>query len=214
MPDSITPQRELVYLLHGIAAQPWMMSPLAKRLEQGGYDVHNWGYPSTRGSIEDHSGQLAAAMRESAADPSVRTVHVVAHSMGSIVTRHALSQFRPENLGRVVLLGPPNHGSPWATVFGPLLRPLCRPVDQLAGRVGSFVNELGPFDTVDFGVIAATRDLLVPLKSTHLAGQRDHREVACFHSMLLFREDVAQLVRNFLAHGTFSSLSPSAARCG
>lgn len=65
-------------------------------------------------------------------------------------------------------------------------------------------NELGPLDAVEFGVIAAGHDILVPLASTHLAGQRDHRIVPCMHSMLSFREDVATMIRSFLSHGTFT----------
>ena len=204
MDDSITPQSELVFLLHGIAANRWMMHTLAKRLTKSGYEVNNWGYASTWGSIEDHSRRLAEALQAADNDPSITTIHIVAHSMGSIVTRHALAQFRPRKLRRVVLLGPPNRGSPWASVFGPWLRLLCRPIDQLAARSGSFVNELGPLDAVEFGVIAAGHDILVPLASTHLAGQRDHRIVPCMHSMLLFREDVATMIRSFLSHGTFT----------
>ncbi len=213
MPDSISLPHEKVFLLHGIGANRWMMHTLASRLRKAGYDVMNWGYPSILGTIEDHSQRLANELKVAEEDPQIDAVHIVAHSMGSIVTRHALALYRPQKLRRVVLLGPPNRGSPWASVFGPWLRPLCRPLDQLAARNGSFVNELGPLQDVEFGVIAAGRDLLVPLASTHLEGQRDHRVVPCAHSMLLFREDVAVLIRSFLAHGHFSPQATTAA-CG
>jgi pimeloyl-ACP methyl ester carboxylesterase len=205
MPTSITPQREVLFLLHGIGAHPWMMRRLAGRLQQAGYDVNNWGYPSVLGSIEVHSEKLVADLQMAESDPSIKTIHIVAHSMGSIVTRHALIQFLPTKLRRVVLLGPPNQGSPWATVFGPLLRLVCRPIDQLAGRSGSFVKSLAPLKAVEFGVVAAGHDMLVPLNSTHLEGERDHCVVPCFHSMLLFRDDVADKVRCFLADGTFQA---------
>lgn len=90
MDDSITPQSELVFLLHGIAANRWMMHTLAKRLTKSGYEVNNWGYASTWGSIEDHSRRLAEALQAADNDPSITTIHIVVHSMGSIVTRHAL----------------------------------------------------------------------------------------------------------------------------
>lgn len=211
MNHSITPRRERVFLLHGIGAHPWMMRRLARRLELAGYEVNNWGYASVLGSIETHSERLAGDLQKAEEDPTVSAIHIVAHSMGSIVARHALTQYLPAKLRRIVLLGPPNHGSPWATVFGPLLRLICRPIDQLATRSGSFVRSLAPITAVEFGVVAAGHDLLVPLDSTHLEGEREHCVVPCLHSMLLFRDDVAELVGHFLAAGTFRPAQSQAA---
>jgi pimeloyl-ACP methyl ester carboxylesterase len=203
MPDSTRP-RELVFLLHGIAAPSWMMTPLARRLEAAGYVVNNWGYRSIRRSIDEHGERLARELQRVADESPTTKVHVVAHSMGSIVTRDALVRGLPKNLGRVVFLGPPHGGSPMASLFGPWLRPLCRPIDQLAARAGSFVNCLGALEGVEFGVIAASLDVLVPLASTHLAGQREHVVLRSMHSQLLFRTDVAAMTGNFLRHGAFA----------
>ena len=203
MNDS-TRQREVVFLLHGIGAHRWMMSPLARRLVEAGYDVNNWGYPSVLGCIEDHAERLAEALADVEHNDPEAKIHIVAHSMGSIVTRVALAQQAPVNLQRVVFLGPPHRGSPVASFFGPWLRPVCRPIDQLAAREDSYVNSLAVFDRAEFGVIAASFDLLVPLESTHLTGERDHITVRAMHSGLMFRADVAQLVCNFLRGGRFS----------
>ncbi len=124
--------------------------------------------------------------------------------MGSIVTRAALAKQLPSQLQRVVFLGPPHRGSPVASFFGPWLRPVCRPIDQLAARANSFVNQLAVLEGVEFGVIAASLDLLVPLECTHLAGECDHVTIRAMHSALLFRQDVAQLIGNFLRTGHFS----------
>jgi pimeloyl-ACP methyl ester carboxylesterase len=197
--------RERVFLLHGIGAGVWMMSPLAKRLIAAGYEVHNWGYPSIWRGIEDHGRRLADVLRAAeAADPGVR-IHFVAHSMGSIVARDALARFTPANLGRLVFLGPPNRGSPVATFFGPWLRRVCRPIDQLAAREDSYVNCLSPLHGVEFGVIAASLDWLVPVASTHLDGEREHLVIKAMHSQLLVHDDVAKCVCRFLASGSFSS---------
>lgn len=202
MNDSTRP-RELVFLLHGIAAGAWMMSPLARRMAAEGFEVNNWGYPSILGSLEKHGQELATAPEAAEREDPTARIHIVAHSMGSIVTRVALAQYSPKNLGRLVFLGPPHRGSPVASLFGPWLRPVCRPVDQLSARADSFVNCLSTLEGIEFGVIAASFDLLVPLASTHLCGEREHIVVRSLHSQLLVRRDVARLTCNFLRAGTF-----------
>lgn len=204
MNDS-TGQREVVFLLHGIGAHKLMMVPLARRLAAAGYEVVNWGYPSVFGCIEDHAERLAAALDEVDQSQPTPAIHIVAHSMGSIVTRVALTKKVPANLRRVVFLGPPNRGSPVASFFGPWLKRVCQPIDQLAARTDSFVNKLAAVDGIEFGVIAASRDLLVPLESTHLPGERDHVVVRSMHSELLYRHDVAQHILNFLRHGRLTA---------
>lgn len=196
-----THPREVVFLLHGIGAHRWMMLPLARRMAAAGYEVRNWGYRSVLGCIEDHADRFADALEQlEQEDPGV-VIHIVAHSMGGIVTRAALAKRMPRGLRRIVFLGPPHCGSHIASFFGPWLRPVCRPIDQLAARQDSFVNRLAALEGVEFGVIAASRDFMVPLESTHLPGEADHIVVRSLHSELIYRSDVAQLIGNFLRQG-------------
>jgi pimeloyl-ACP methyl ester carboxylesterase len=205
-----TTKREHLFLLHGIAANRWMMYPLARRLRGLGFEVHNWGYLSIFGSIEAHGQRLAQAIADVAAADPQATIHIVAHSMGSIVTRCALERLTPPPVRKVVFLSPPHHGAPLANWLGPWLRPVCPLIDQLAAREDSFVNRLVAPAGVEFGVIAAGLDWLVPLDSTHLVGEREHTVVRTLHSGLLFRDDVAQMIANFLRHSHFQPAAPSA----
>jgi hypothetical protein len=76
-------------------------------------------YASTRDSIAEHS----AAMRELLETlPGTPRISFVGHSLGNIVFRHAIGQWKAngdpqkmlERLHRVVMLGPPNQGSAFA----------------------------------------------------------------------------------------------------
>src|SRR5690242_3347602 len=88
-------------------------------------------------------------------------IHFVAHSLGGILVRQYTSAHRIANLGRVVMLGPPNQGSEmvdalgdwksFALVNGPAGR-------ELGTAPGSTVNRLGPVD-FELGVIAGDRSI-------------------------------------------------------
>lgn len=202
---------ELVVLLHGLGASAILMRPLERRLAERGYRVVNWAYPSLRHTIERHGRKLHEELERLLADASIDRLHLVAHSMGSIVARYALSLGRPGKLGRVVMLAPPSTGARMATLFGPALRWCVGTIDQLAARPDSFVNRLPPLEGVEVGVIAAGVDLLVGRHHTHLAGQRDHITLAGSHSFMIFQRRVAEQVVHFLAHGRFASATPAGA---
>ncbi len=189
--------RPTVVLVHGLLAHPLTMWPLGRRLERAGFAVESFGYASWGHSIDAIAGRLAR-------DVLRRTgpVHVVTHSMGAIVLRTAAANHALP-LGRVVLLAPPNHGSPVATRLGSPLRRFLPALDQLADRPDSFVNSLPSEPPFEFGVIAAAGDHVVPEPSTHLPGERDHRVLPGRHGLLPFRGETAAEVVHFFRHGTF-----------
>lgn len=203
---SNVPSGETIVLLHGLAAHGWTMQPLARRLARPGTRLVNWSYQSLRGTVADHADRLARALHDQlqplAADGPI---HFVTHSMGCIVTRAALSRYRPESLGRWVMLAPPNQGSQVAS--GPLGRWFGRwipAVQELSDDTSSYVCNLPCPNSIDIGVIAARHDWLVRPHSTRIAQQHDYITVNSWHSGLLFQRNVARLVRAFFDTGSFA----------
>ena len=78
---------------------------LKLRLRAAGFDADFWGYDWRRG-VPELGAQLARHLA-SLAD----NVHLVAHSMGGLVSRAALKQGAGPRVNRLVMLGTPNHGS-------------------------------------------------------------------------------------------------------
>jgi pimeloyl-ACP methyl ester carboxylesterase len=137
MIESNDGRRELVVLVHGFGAKRALMRPLVTRLRANGFRVLNWNYLSLFAAIETHANRLRDFFAtQLSMEPCF---HIVAHSMGSIVTRAALNRSSLSNFGRLVLLAPPNAGSPAARLasffIGRVITPTRELSDQAPHRV-------------------------------------------------------------------------------
>lgn len=214
--------RELVVLTHGIASSRFFMSPLARRLRRVGFQTRLYGYPSLWWSNRSFGEKLAAMLRR--VGPRYDRIHLVVHSMGAIVTRCALEEDLPANLGRVVQIAPPNRGSHAATLYGHwnssklwnssrlwnalVVAPhrwLAPSLLELCDTPDSFVNQLGPVpEGVEVGVLAASKDRVLHPEQTHVEGQRDHRTVTGWHTGVLWTRETAEMTKRFLLSGSFA----------
>lgn len=197
---SATPTPTIV-LIHGFGANRYVMLPMVWRFRALGFRVINVGYFSLL-SIRRTSQQLVEQLRRLDQDPSVGPLHLVAHSMGSILVRNALKQYRPANLGRVVMMTPPSKGSPRADTLAPWLGWLIRPLDELQTRPDSFVNRLPPPD-FPFAVMRASHDFLVPNPFEQLEGADDRTLIRGMHSYVLLSRDAIQQIVCYLESGHF-----------
>jgi pimeloyl-ACP methyl ester carboxylesterase len=201
--------RKVIVLVHGWGANRGMMWLLGMRLARRGYRTINWGYLSLSRSIESHANDLHDALTELEQDPEVDEFFLVGHSMGSIVSRTAVTRCCDDcgpftKLRRMVMLAPPNRGSHLASWLGPWLKPIIPTLDQLADRADSYVNCLPIPEKLDIGIIAAQYDGLVNLSNTYLGIERDH--LICphtIHSGVLFHQGVVDQIVHFLEHGCF-----------
>lgn len=199
----VKPESTLVVLIHGLAAHRVLMWPLSRRLHQLGFQTSRFGYRSLFGTIERHAEKFARYLEKYESDPSIKRIHIVAHSMGSIVTRQMLLDQTPSKLGRIVMLGAPNHGSPVARYLGYAL-PFCRTLNQISSQPNSYVNNLPQPAGYEIGVVAAKHDRVIPEPNIHLDHESDFVSIFSGHNGLLVRPTAAKRVQEFLVSGRFS----------
>ncbi|WP_197443672.1 lipase family alpha/beta hydrolase [Maioricimonas rarisocia] len=203
-------KREMVIALHGLAGGCWTNWLLVRRLAAEGYLVENIDYPSFRCSIPKLVDGLAERFRKTVHAAEVDAVHVVAYSMGGIVVRAMLNDHADLPIDRMVMIAPPNQGSPAATRMAKWFRWFCPAVHELRDRASSYVQRLPGGLSQDVGIIAGTYDRCVPVESTRLEAVQDIVEVPASHATLPFRRDVAAYCSNFLQYGQFAPADATA----
>jgi triacylglycerol lipase len=212
---------DYVVLLHGLGRTPISMKRLEWSLKKENYRVINASYPSTRVSIQEAADRwLGEILRERTPDKTVK-IHFVTHSLGGIVLRQYLSEHRIENLGRVVMLAPPNQGSELADRLknNCIYRFATGPAGQELGTgVSSLPRQLGAAD-FELGIIAGDRSLnplfsawipgaddgKVSVASARLTGMQDFLVVHHSHTWMAWSGEVSEAVTRFLRTGCFPS---------
>lgn len=203
MHNSKTIAKELVVLVHGFAAKRLVMWPMALRLNSVGFKVARWNYLSYFKSIDEHAKQLEKLLVEEYRNEP--RIHVVAHSMGCIIVRAALLRQIPSNLGRIVLLAPPNHGSPVARIASLFLGGILPPTRELSDSPSSYVNQLPTSTSLDIGILSAKYDILVPCQNTELASAREQALLSETHNSLLISKSAFDKTAYFLRTGSFDA---------
>jgi triacylglycerol lipase len=214
---------ETVVLLHGMGRTKVSMWPLARALEREGYRVINLSYPSRTVPLESLARDwLPRQLSERGVDRAPR-VHFVTHSFGGILVRAWLrEQPHLANLGRVVMLAPPNAGSEVTdalTAFPPYRWFTGVNGRRLGTGANSVPRQLGAWtaDLPELGIIAGDRSLnpilsaflsgpndgKLTVVATHLAGERAHTIVHHSHTWLGWRDDTIAQTKDFLRDGKF-----------
>lgn len=210
--------KDTVVLLHGLSRTKHSMRRLEEALSRRGYTVINVGYRAGRRPIENLSDDLGARLAEIGESPE-RRVHFVTHSFGGILLRYYLRDRPLPNLGRVVMLSPPNGGSELADLLRklPLVRRAGGPNrPRLGTDPAGLPARLGPVD-FDLGVITGDRSInplfswiipgpddgFVAVERAKVRGMTDFLVVPRTHTFIMNSRQVIEQTLKFLRDGSF-----------
>lgn len=199
------------------------MDTMAQALAAAGYRVVNLDYPSTEISIGETSALLDQTI-EDCCSQSGDEVHFVTHSLGGIIVRFHLDRHPREDLGRVVMLSPPNSGSEvvdalgdfelFESAFGPAAQELSTEDDSVPRQLGPVDFELGiitgnrSINPVFSWMIPGDDDGQVSVDGARIEGMADFLVVPHTHTFIMNSPEVIRQTVHFLEHGSFDRETP------
>ena len=174
--DESRKNQDFLVLLHGIYGKSSDMESIAQNFKSN-YRIINIQYPTTKETAEEISDLYIEPNIENIKEQIFSEnfhkkienqyyeidktsnkinknfnqnvkINFVAHSMGTGILRYYLKENSLENLGKVVFISPPSHGSHLADVpfVDKLPSMLGKVVPQFSTKKDSFVNQLGEPD--------------------------------------------------------------------
>ena len=215
------PHQDTVVLLHGLTRSSRSMRAMAEALRGEGYTVITCDYPSRSADISTLSTNLFKTLAPQW--ESAGKVHFVAHSLGGILLRAYLQDHAIPNLGRVVMLGPPNGGSEIVDKLGSLklYQWINGPSGGQLGTSPDSVPQQLRRPAFELGVIAGDRSvnpilsLMIPGKDdgkvsvarAKAAGMRDFICLHVTHTFMMRNRQAIAQTKHFLKNGTFQKRS-------
>ncbi|MGR5168975.1 lipase family alpha/beta hydrolase [Vibrio astriarenae] len=210
---------QTVVIIHGLSKSERNMNTVKQGVMAAGFSVCMVDYSSVWATFEDVLESVDQQVDQCAKE--TKHLHFVGHSLGGLLSRAYLNdpdnQATKQKLGRVVMIGTPNHGSPladkhanrwYAGIVGEVPRSLTSD-DQ------GFSQQL-PTPDYSLGIIAGTshyivtnhlfngpNDGLVSVESTQLANMTDFIELDVGHMAMPHDEQVIYQVIHFLLNGQF-----------
>lgn len=213
-----TNSSECVVLLHGLNRSYRAMTKMAAGLQEAGYTTANVDYPSQSTTVEGLAPLAVNEGLDKCRETNAEQVHFVTHSIGGILLRYAHNESPIPELGRVVMLAPPNQGSELVD------RTHNWPgAEMISGKAGlqmgtdedSIPAQLGPVD-FELGVIAGTGtisffSLMLPnpddgkvsVERTKVGGMTDFLVVENSHHYIMTSDIVIENTKEFLRAGKF-----------
>ncbi len=210
---------EAVLLIHGFLGSPDDLADIARELRREGYFTISPEFDTRTQTIEQMAKSVIFAASAHGMDAKV--MHVVTHSMGGILLRAYLEDHSIPNLGRVVMIAPPNSGSQVAGELSQynLYRRFFGPAGAELANIKLTPRKLGNYE---LGIIAGTAsvnpifsqilpgpdDGYVALSSTPLAGMNDFITIPSSHGLITGNEGTIEQVSIFLETGRFDHKMP------
>ena len=195
------------------------MGDMAEAFQEAGYATVNVDYPSQQDTVEALAPMVIDLGIKDCRAEGAEIIHFVTHSMGGILLRYAHQQSPIPDLGRVVMLGPPNQGSevidelrdwPGAELIsGPAGLQLGTDEDSMPSRLGPVNFELGIIAGVGSinpwmsRILPEYDDGKVSVERTRVVGMADFMIVDSSHRYLMNSETVIKNTVAFMRTGAF-----------
>jgi pimeloyl-ACP methyl ester carboxylesterase len=201
-------------LLHGILRSARSMRGIERLLQARGYRTLNLTYPSRQHDLRGLSDWLHPHV-QSFMQAQSGPLHLIGHSMGGLLMRHYLHHYPRADIGRIVMLGTPNHGSEVADFlqgwrlyrwgWGPAGQQLCQHAthpELTGGEVGVIAGDR-TLDPLSSAIIGRANDGKVAIESTRLATPHSHTVLHATHSFMPLNKQVQRAAVQFIERGKF-----------
>ena len=195
---------------------------LDKHIQKQGYNTLNILYPSRQYSLEGLSEFVYQKIQKHEKTHKVIKLHFVTHSMGGLIARYYIHKYKPENLGKVVMLSPPNKGSEIADFLmenkflSPLYKITFGPAGQQLTTAYKHMNKQEKIE-YQLGIIAGNKSInpfaflalsgehagIVPVERMKIDGMQDFITLPVNHTLMMFNKHVMEQVIQFLSHNQF-----------
>ncbi len=215
---------DYIIMVHGLGRSKFSMLEPSMFFRNKGYQVITFDYPSTEYKVQVLAEKYLKEAINKCKDKN-KEIHFLTHSLGGIIVRYYLNKNDVENIGRVVMLSPPNNGSELVDIIGdfPSFRWRSGPaMQQLKTDNDSLPNLLGPvkFET---GIITGNRsysifaslmlsgkdDGKVSVESAKVENMKDFLIVNRTHTFIMNSDIVLKQAYNFIKYGRFKeNLNP------
>ncbi|MCP4417500.1 MAG: alpha/beta hydrolase [Chloroflexi bacterium] len=196
------------------------MTRLERHFNDLGYQVVNFTYPSRNHAIPELSCIALSRTLDICNQHNTHQIHFVTHSLGGILVRYFLKHNVIENLGRVVMIAPPNKGSQVVDVLRqmPGFRTVNGPAGaQLGTDAFSIPSHLGKVN-YPVGVIAGSRsvnpilslflpgpnDGRVTIENAQVEGMTDFISIRASHPFIMSRPETISQAAAFIKNGRFN----------
>lgn len=216
--QTLVKTNKMVILLHGISRTKKSMRYVEKALVKENYRVLNLDYPSRKKNLSALALEIYEQIQSFINQREI-TLDFISHSMGALVIRELLTHHQIDNLGRIVMIAPPNQGSEIADFlkdnifykkyFGPAGQQLTTQYAQSnIFHVGS--REIGiiagnqSIAPLAYFLLSELNDGRVTVEKTKLTGMKEHIIVSTNHTFIIANKKVIAHALNFLQYGTFS----------
>jgi pimeloyl-ACP methyl ester carboxylesterase len=195
------------------------MKKIEEFLSEYGYRVINVDYPSTEHPIEYLANNVLSDVIARFNTRSGSKINFITHSLGGIIVRYYLKHHKLTNLGRVVMLSPPNKGSElvdnlkesyfFKKRHGPAGQQLGTDKESLPLNLGPVDFDLGvitgniSFNLISSMILPGPDDGVVSVESAKVEGMTDFIVMPNSHTFIMKNKNVIKQIIHFLENGEF-----------